>query len=89
MPAQSKYFSSKWARAINIVSGILGGYLLSASFHLFLSSIESIRSEVIILSGITFFILWASLIIIPFLSKRGWLVGGTYLALTVLFYFLV
>lgn len=53
----------------------------------FLSSIESIRSEVIILSGITFFILWASLIIIPFLSKRGWLVGGTYLALTVLFYF--
>ncbi len=85
MPAQSKYLTTGGQRAVKIITGILGGYLLSASFHLLMASFPAIRDVVIILSSFSFFIIWAGLLLLAFLAKNAWNALFLYLVLSLVF----
>ncbi len=85
MPAQTKYLSSRGQRALKITAAILGGYLVSASFHLMLGVMPFAREIVVVLSGISFFLLWAGLMVTGFLVRNGWKLWGLYLVLTLFF----
>ncbi len=89
MPAQSKYLSSKGQRALKITAAILGGYLVSASFHLMLASFRPVHEIIILTSSFTFFILWAVTMLMAFLARNGWKIWGLYLLLTLLFSFVI
>jgi len=85
MPANSKYLTTKGQRAVKIVTAIVGGYLLSATFHLFLAVFPATRDTVIILSSFSFFLVWGGLMVVVFLAKNAWNALGLFLALTVVF----
>lgn len=85
MPANSKYLTTKGQRAVKIVTAIVGGYLLSATFHLFLAVFPATRDTVIILSSFSFFLVWGGLMVGVFLAKNAWNALGLFLALTVVF----
>lgn len=85
MPAHTKYLSKPGQRALKITAAIFGGYLVSASFHLMLACIPSAGGYVILISGISFFLVWAGLMVCSFLFRSGWKAWGAYLALTLLF----
>lgn len=85
MPANSKYLTTKGQRAVKIVTALLGGYLLSASFHLFLAVFPATRDVVIILSSFSFFLVWGGLMIVVFLARNAWNALGLFLVLTVIF----
>lgn len=89
MPANPKYLTqSKWQRFAKISAAILGGYLVSVSFHLALASWFN-HVNIIITMAFTGFILWVALMIMAFLAKNGWKIWGIYLLLTLLFYSLI
>lgn len=85
MPAQTRYLSSRGQRALKITAALLGAYLVSASFHLMLGVLPFGREIVIVLSGISFFIVWTGLMVMGFLARNGWRLWGLYLALTLVF----
>ena len=86
MPANPKYLnpsaSQKFAK---ISAGLLGGYLVSALFHMALICYVPWIKEVLISSIITIFMVWGALMIIPFLFTNGWKAWGLYLGLMLLF----
>ncbi len=85
MPANPKYLTkSIWQRIAKITAAILGGYLVSVSFHLALASWIS-HVNVIITMAFSGFILWVVLMIVAFLAKSGWKIWGIYLLLTLIF----
>lgn len=85
MPANPKYLTqSKSQRFAKITAAILGGYLVSISFHLALTTLFN-RADVIITMAFSGFILWVALMVIAFLSKNGWKIWLIYLGLTLLF----
>lgn len=85
MPANPKYLTkSKWQRFAKITAGILGGYLVSMSFHLALATWLN-QGSVIVTLSFSGFILWAVLLILAFLAKSGWKIWAIYLLLTLLF----
>ncbi|XCF05632.1 hypothetical protein ABI125_13000 [Tamlana crocina] len=84
MPANPKYFSSPWQRFAKISAGFIGGYLVTITFHMALSFWLN-HVNVLITATFTGFILWASLMVIAFLSKNGWKIWGIYLLLSLLF----
>lgn len=85
MPANPKYLThSKTQRFAKISAAILGGYLVSVSFHLALASWFD-RATVVITMVFTGFIVWVALMIIAFLAKNGWKIWFVYIALTLLF----
>lgn len=85
MPAQTRYLSSRGQRALKITAAILGGYLVSASFHLMLGALPFGREVVVVLSGISFFMVWTGLMVMGFLVRNGWKLWGIYLVLTLIF----
>lgn len=85
MPANSKYLTTRGQRAIKITTGLIGGYLVSATFHLLMASFPVTRDIVIILSSFSFFIVWAGLLLLVFLAKNAWNALLLYLVLTVVF----
>lgn len=85
MPANPKYLTkSKTQRFAKITAAILGGYLVSVSFHLALAAWFD-RANVIITMAFSCFILWVALMVIAFLAKNGWKIWGIFLALTFVF----
>lgn len=85
MPATAKYLTaSKGQKFLKISAAILGGYLVSMTFHLALA-VWFDKKTVIITTAFTGFILWATLMIVAFLAKNGWKVWGIYLLLTLIF----
>ncbi|MFB9054906.1 hypothetical protein ACFFVB_17615 [Formosa undariae] len=85
MPANKKYLTtSPWQRFAKITAGILGGYLVSMSFHMALTSWIS-ATNIIITSAFTGFILWATLMVVAFIAKNGWKIWGLYILTTLLF----
>lgn len=84
MPANPKHLSSPWQRVAKISAGFIGGYLVTITFHMALSFWLN-HVNVIITATFTGFILWASLMVIAFLSKNGWKIWGIYLLLSLLF----
>lgn len=87
MPANPKYLTKNpWQQFAKISSGILGGYIVTALLHMCLALWLPASKEVLITSIFTFFIIWCTLLIIPFLFKNGWKAWGLYLAVSVLLY---
>lgn len=85
MPANKKYLSSPLQRFLKISSGFFGGYIVMLAFHSFLTLFFE-RKDVTILSGFTGYLLWATLLLLAFLAKNGWLVWGIYLCLALLLF---
>lgn len=83
MPAKEKYLSSSWQRFLKITAGILGGYIASASIHLFVAVLLRQREIVLVTSTFTLFIVWAILMVLSFFAQNGWKVWGIYLAITI------
>ncbi|CAL2085133.1 conserved membrane hypothetical protein [Tenacibaculum sp. 190524A05c] len=87
MPANSKYLNpSPWQQFAKISAGILGGYLITALFHMCLPLWFPYPKEILISSVFTVFILWTILLIIPFLFRNGWKVWGLYLLIIIVLY---
>tara|TARA_R110000868_G_scaffold106443_2_gene291921 strand:+ start:12248 stop:12547 length:300 start_codon:yes stop_codon:yes gene_type:complete len=84
MPANKKYLSSNWQRFAKITAGIIGGYLVTISFHLALAYLFD-HVTIIITSTFTGFILWVILMIVAFLAKNGWKIWGIYLLIVTAF----
>jgi hypothetical protein len=85
MPANIKYLSSAVERALKISAAIVGGYLVSASFHLMVGTVPFSREIIVVLSGVSFFLVWGGLMILAFLAHKGWKIWCIYLALTLAF----
>ncbi|MGQ7946837.1 hypothetical protein [Flavobacterium sp. WC2509] len=89
MPANPKYLTqSKTQRFAKITAAILGGYLVSVSFHLALAAWLD-QVTIIITMAFSGFILWVALMIVAFLAKNGWKIWGIYLLLTLFFALIV
>jgi len=89
MPANPKYLTqSIGQRILKITAAILGGYLVSVSFHLALAAWID-KTAIIMTMSFSGFILWVGLMIVAFLAKNGWKIWGIYLLLTSFFYFLI
>lgn len=85
MPANPKYLTaSNWQRFAKISAGILGGYLVSITFHLVICYWFN-HVNVIITATFTGFILWATLLVLAFLAKNGWKIWGIYLFISFIF----
>tara|TARA_R110002051_G_scaffold316698_1_gene396666 strand:+ start:3961 stop:4260 length:300 start_codon:yes stop_codon:yes gene_type:complete len=84
MPANKKYLSSNWQRFAKITAGIIGGYLVTISFHLALACFFD-RATIIITSTFTGFILWVVLMILAFIFKNGWKTWIFYVLIAVVF----
>ena len=85
MPANPKYLTqSKWQRFAKITAAILGGYLVSVSFHLALATYFN-RANIVITMAFSGFILWVALMIVAFLAKSAWKIWLIYIGLTILF----
>ena len=85
MPANPKYLTqSKRQRFAKITAAILGGYLVSVSFHLALASWLN-RANVVVTMIFSGFILWVTLMVVAFLAKNGWRIWLIYLTLSLLF----
>jgi hypothetical protein len=85
MPANPKYLTkSKGQRFAKITAAILGGYLVSISFHLALASWFD-RANIMITMAFSGFILWVALMIVAFLAKNGWKIWLIYLGLSLFF----
>lgn len=89
MPANPKYLTqSKWQRFAKISAAILGGYLVSVSFHLALASWFD-RANIMITMGYTGFILWVALMVVAFLAKKAWEIWLIYLGVSLFFSVLI
>ncbi|MDN3593942.1 hypothetical protein [Zunongwangia endophytica] len=87
MPANKKHltksFHQKFAK---LTAGFLGGYAISALFHMLLAFWLPDHKLVLITSIFTLFLLWMVLLIIPYLFKNGWKIWGIYFLITLLLY---
>lgn len=87
MPANPKHLTkSPWQQFAKISAGILGGYIITALFHMSMSLWLPNPKEVLITSIFTFFIVWGIMLIIPFLFKNGWKSWLLYLGITTILY---
>ncbi|AUP81179.1 hypothetical protein C1H87_21670 [Flavivirga eckloniae] len=82
MPANQKYLThSGWHRFAKLLSGILGGYIIAALFHMALALWLPGHKNVLITSAYGIFIIWCVFMLLPFLSKNGWKVMFIYMAI--------
>jgi hypothetical protein len=73
MPANPKYLTqSRWQRVAKVSASTLGGFLVSASFHLMWAAWAGDRKSVLITYSYTLFLLWCTLMLLAFLFKNGW-----------------
>lgn len=87
MPANTKYLNkSPWQQFAKISAGILGGYLISALLHMCLPLWLPNPKDILITSIITMFLVWCTLLIIPFLFKNGWNAWLLYIVIIALLY---
>lgn len=87
MPANPKYLTKNpWQKLAKISAGILGGYIITALFHMCLPLWLPNPKAVLITSIFTFFIVWCTLLIIPYLFKNGWKAWLLYLAISIVLY---
>lgn len=86
MPANPKYLtSSGWQRFAKVSAAILGGYLVSASFHLMLATWSGDRKSVLLTYSYTLFVMWCTLMLVAFLFHNGWKCWAWYGGVSLLF----
>lgn len=72
MPANKKYLNqSPWHQGAKITAGLIGGYIITALFHMCIALLLPAHKEVLISGIVTFFIVWCVFLILPFLFKNG------------------
>ncbi|CAM1374062.1 conserved membrane hypothetical protein [Tenacibaculum litopenaei] len=87
MPANPKYLNkSPWQQGAKITAGLIGGYCISALLHMILALVLPFHQEVLVASIVTLFLVWCTLMIIPYLFENGWKVWGLYLIIIALLY---
>jgi hypothetical protein len=85
MPANKKYLTkSPWLRLSKILAGMVGGYAVTMSLHLFLTAFFP-KENVIITAFFTGYILWAFLLLYAFIATNVWRVWAIYIVLTIVF----
>jgi len=84
MPANIKYLSTPGQRFLKITAGLIGGYLVTTTFHLALAAWFD-RVNVIITLTYTSFVMWAILLILSFLARNGWRIWALYLLISAVF----
>ena len=92
MPANPKYLNKNpWQQFAKITAGLIGGYIITALFHMSLALWIPNGKEILITSIYTFYLVWCTLIIVPYLFKNGWKTWALYiivaLALYIVYYF--
>lgn len=92
MPANKKYLTkSPWQKFAKLSSGILGGYIIAALFHMCCALWLPNSKEVLVTSIFTLYLVWVTLMLVPYLFENGWKVWGIYLliiiALYIIYYF--
>ena len=86
MPANKKYLTqSVLQRTLKITAALLGGYLVTTSFHLFLMAFLN-KKDVYITMHFSVYIIWAGLMVIAFLARNGWKIWGWYLLAATVFF---
>jgi len=87
MPANPKYLNkSPWHQFAKISAGIIGGYIISALFHMCLPLWLPSSKNILISSIFTLFIVWCACLIIPFLFKNGWKAWLLYIILIIILF---
>lgn len=85
MPANKKHLTrSPWQRFTKITAGILGGYLVTVSFHMALAKFFN-KADIMITMAFSGFMIWVACMICAFLFKKGWMAWIVYLLLSVVF----
>jgi len=85
MPANKKYLTkSPWMRLNKILAGMVGGYAVMMSLHLFLTAFFP-KENVIITAFFTGYTLWAFLLLNAFTAQNVWRVWAIYAVLTLVF----
>ena len=86
MPANPKYLTqSKWQRFAKVSAAILGGFLVSASFHLMWAAWAGNRKPVLLTYSFTLFLMWCALMLLAFLFKNGYKCWAWYGGASLLF----
>lgn len=87
MPANPKYLSTSTSQKFaKLSAGILGGYMVSALFHMCLVVWLPNSKEILITTIYTHFIVWGVLLIIPYLFDNGWKTWGVYVLSSILLF---
>lgn len=86
MPANKKYLTAApWQRLLKITAAIIGGYLVTNSFLLFLLYYFS-KKEVLVTMKFLSYLIWVVLMVIAFLAKSGWKIWAWYLLISIVFF---
>lgn len=73
MPANKKYLTkSKSQRFAKVSASILGGFLVSSTFHIAIASLLADRKNLWATYTFSLFVLWCGLMLLPFFFKNGW-----------------
>ena len=87
MPANPKYLTkSPWQQFAKISAGIIGGYIVTALFHMCLALCLPNPKEMLATFIYTYFIIWCALLVIPFIAKNGWKIWGIYIAISLILF---
>jgi len=89
MPANPKHLSTTGQRILKTTAGIIGGFMVTISFHNSLGVVLEQKKTLVITSAFSSFFLWVSLMVVAFLFKNGWKVWGLYSFLTLAFGFII
>lgn len=86
MPANKKHLeTSVWQRFLKITAGLVGGFFVSITFHMFLMYFFE-SPPIYATMYITGYLLWTILFILAFVIGNGYKIWLTYIGLSVLFY---
>lgn len=86
MPANKKHLeASIWQRTLKITAGLVGGFLISITFHLFLMYFFP-SPPIYTTMYVTGYVLWAILFILAFLADNGYKIWLIYIGLILMFY---
>lgn len=86
MPANKKHLTpAPLERILKITAGFVGGYYITEGIHILLAQYFHTGSWLFTLRYFGF-ILWVALLIIAFLSTKGWKIWAIYLLINLILY---
>ncbi|MBY5956515.1 hypothetical protein KUV50_00105 [Membranicola marinus] len=84
MPANKKHLTkSPFERFLKISAGLVGGYMITEGLHIALAMWTHI-GNVLVTLRYAGFILWAGLLIVALIARKGWKIWLLYLAIFIL-----
>ena len=81
MPANKKYLSSPLQRFLKITAGLIGGFIVTQVFHMFLA-VWWTAPNALMTIRFAGFVLWAVLLVLAFLAKNGRKTWSIYLLIS-------